>query len=124
LTARDILLMQRSQVSLGWLVIEPIMDRPSPVTNRRRILGAPAAWADVCDFTIEPRVVLLDPLGQGVFPRWDLAGPSNIFVTCRKIELLIVLVDLLEVIVGRLKVTLGWLPMTNRSLHRSIARRS
>ena len=51
LTAGDILLMQRSQVILGGLVLEPLVDRPRPLMNRR-ILGAPAGWADVRDFTI------------------------------------------------------------------------
>jgi hypothetical protein len=90
----------------------------------RRIVGAPAAWADVRDFTIERGVILPDPVGQGVFLRSELTGSSNLVLACRQIELLIVLVDLLEVILGRLQVILGWLPMTDRSLHSSIAERS
>jgi hypothetical protein len=119
LTRRDLLLTQRSQLILGGLVIEPVVDRPRPLMNRR-ILGASAAWADVRDFTIERAVILPDPVGQGVFLRLGLAGSSNIALACREIELLIVLVDLLAVILGRLQVILGWLPMTDRSLHRSI----
>src|ERR1700722_17373321 len=115
--------MQRSQVILGGVVREPLVDRSRPLMNRR-ILGAPAGWADVQDFTIERRAILPDPVGQGVFVRSDLAGPSNLILACRQIELLIFLVDLLEVILGRLLVILCWLPMTDRSLHRSIAGRS
>src|SRR5271168_1360274 len=99
--------MQRSQLILGGLVIGPVVDWPRPLMNR--ILGAPAAWADVPDFTIEPR---------------GLAGAGNIILACRQIEQLIVLVDLLEFILGRLQLILGWLLMTDRSLHRSIAGRS
>ena len=99
--------MQRSQLILGGLVTEPVVDWPRPLTNR--ILGVPAAWADVPDFTIEPR---------------GLAGASNIILACRQIEQLIVLFDLLEVILGRLQLILGWLPMTDRSLRRSLAGRS
>ncbi len=121
--ARDILLMQRSQLILGGLVIEPFVDRPPPLMNRRRILGAPAAWADVPDFFIEPRVILLDPLGQGVFLGVDLAGAGNIVLACRQMKVPIVLFDLLKIILGPLQVILGWLPMTDRSLHRSIAGR-
>ena len=98
--------MQRSQLILGRLVIETVVDRPRPLMNRR-ILPAPAAWADVLDLTIEPRMVMLDSI-----------------LACPQVELLIVLVDLLEVILGRLQVVLGWLPMTDRGLHRSIAGRS
>ena len=90
----------------------------------RRILGAPAAWADVDDFTIEARVILLDLLGQGVFLRSDLAGASNLVLGCRQIEQLIVLVEVLQVILGRLQAILGWTPITDRSLHRAIAERS
>jgi hypothetical protein len=75
----------------------------------KRILGAPATWADIPDFTIEPR---------------GLAGASNIILACRQIEQLIVLVDLLKFILGRLQLILGWLPMTDLSLHRSMAGRS
>jgi hypothetical protein len=89
----------------------------------RRILGAPAGWADVRDFTIERRVILPDPVGQGVFFGRERAGASNSVLACRQIELLIVLVDLLEITLGRLQVMLGWLPMPDRSLHRSIAGR-
>src|SRR3984885_14579441 len=92
--------MQRSQLILGGLVIEPVVDRPRPLM--KRILGAPATWADIPDFTIEPR---------------GLAGASNIILACRQIEQLIVLVDLLKFILGRL-------PMTDLSLHRSMAGRS
>jgi hypothetical protein len=99
LTAGHILLMQRSQLISGGLVFEPVVDRPRPLN--RRILRAPAGWADVCDFTIERRVILPDPVGQGVFVRLDLAGSSNLVLACRQIELLIVLVDLLEIILGR-----------------------
>ena len=41
----------------------------------RRILDAPAAWADVRDFPIERRVILPDPLGQAVFVRTELPAP-------------------------------------------------
>jgi hypothetical protein len=123
LTAGDILLMQRSQLISGGLVFEPVVDRPRPLMNRR-ILRAPAGWADVRDFTIERRVILPDPVGQGVFLRLDLAGSSNLVLACRQIELLIVLVDLLEIILSRLQVVLGSLPMTDRGPHRSIAGRS
>src|SRR5271168_1975134 len=99
--------MQRSQLILGGLVSGPVVNWPRPLM--KRILGAPAAWADVPDFTIEPR---------------GLAGASNILLACWQIEQLIVLVDLLEVILDRLQVILGWLPMTDRSLHRSMAGRS
>jgi hypothetical protein len=73
LIARDILLVRRSQLILGGLVIETVVDWRRPLVNRR-ILGAPAGRADVVDFTIEARVILLDLLGQGVFLRLDLAG--------------------------------------------------
>jgi hypothetical protein len=62
LTARDILLMQRFQLILGGLVFESVVDRPPPLMNRR-ILDAPAGWADVHDFTIERPVILPDPVG-------------------------------------------------------------
>ena len=88
-------------------MIEPVVHRPPPLMNRRRILRAPAAWADVPDFTIEPRIVMLKSV-----------------LACRQIELMIVLVDPPEVILGRLQVILGWAPMTDRSLHRGIAGRS
>jgi hypothetical protein len=55
LIARDILLMQRSQFILGGLVIVTVVDWRWPAMNRS-ILGAPAAWADVLDFIIDPRV--------------------------------------------------------------------
>jgi hypothetical protein len=103
LTARDIPLMQRSQFILGWLVIEPVVDRPSPLMNWRRILSAPAAWADVPDFTIEPRIVLLDLLGQGVFFGRDRAGAGNTVQACRQIELTVVLADPFEIILGPLQ---------------------
>lgn len=67
-----------------------------------RILGAPAAWADIPNFTIEPR---------------DLTGASNFIVARRQVEQPIVLVDLLEFIPG-------WMLMTARSLRRSVAGRS
>jgi LysR substrate binding domain len=51
LTASDILLMQRSHLISGGLVLEPAVDRPRPLTNRR-ILRAPAGWADIRYFTI------------------------------------------------------------------------
>ena len=86
----------------------PALDPPRPLMNRR-ILGASAAWADVGYFAIERCVILPDPVGQGVFRRLDLAGSR-----------LIVLVDLLEVILGGLQVILARLPMTDRSLDRSI----
>jgi hypothetical protein len=123
LTARDIRLMQRSQVILGGLVFESVVDRPPPLMNRR-ILRASAGWADVQDFTIEPLVILPDPAGQGVFHRSELARSSNLVLACRLIQLLIVFVDLLEVILHRLQVILGWLPVTDRGLHRPIAGRS
>jgi hypothetical protein len=123
LTARDILLMQRFQLILGGLVSESVMDRPPPLMNRR-ILDAPAGWADVQDFTIELRVILLDPVGQGVFLRLDLAGSSNLVLACRQIELSIVPVDLLDVILGRLQIILGWALMTDVSPHRAIAGQS
>jgi hypothetical protein len=97
----------------------PALDPPRPLMNRG-ILGASAAWADVGYFAIERCVIPPDPVGQGVFLRSDLADSSNLVTACRQIELLIVLVDLLEVILGRLQVILAWLPMTDRSLHRSI----
>jgi hypothetical protein len=59
------------------------------------------------DFTIEARVVLLDPPRQRVFLRWDLAGASNVFPICRQIELMIVLVDRLEFVLSRFKVAPG-----------------
>ena len=124
LVARDILLMQRSQLILSWLVVEPVVDRPPPLMGRRRMFGATAAWADVPDFTIELRVVLLDLLGQGVFVRRDRAGASDAILACRQIELMIVLVDFLEVIARRPQVILGRLSMTDQSVHRSIDRRS
>src|ERR1700751_3630461 len=98
------------------------VDRPRPVMNQP-ILRAPAGWADVRDFTIERRVVLPDPVGQSVFFGRERAGASNSVLACRQMELLIVLVDLLEVTLGRLQVIPGWLPMPDRSLHRSIAGR-
>jgi len=123
LTARNILLMQRSQLILGGSVFEPVVDRPRPAMNRR-ILVAPAGWADVRDFPIERRVILPDPVGQGVFLRLDLARSGNLVLACREIDLLIALVDLLAVILGRLQVIPSWLPMTDRSLRGSIAGRS
>jgi hypothetical protein len=84
----------------------------------RRILRAPAAWADVVDCTIEQRVVLLDPLGQGVFFSRERAGASNTVLACRQIELMIVLVDPLEVIPGRSQVT----PSRRRDFDRTTLR--
>src|ERR1700722_6675124 len=95
--------MQRSQVILGGVVREPLVDRSRPLMNRR-ILGAPAGWADVQDFTIERRAVLPDPVGQGVFVRSDLPAPVISSWPCRQIELLIFLVDLLEVILSQPRV--------------------
>src|SRR5271166_2790349 len=99
--------MQHSQLVLGGLLIGPVVDWPRPLM--KRILGAPAAWADIPDFTIEPR---------------GLAGASKIILACWQIQVLIVLVDLREVILGRLQLILSWLLMSYRSLHRSIARLS
>src|ERR1700758_2912644 len=98
--------MQRSQLILGGLVIGPVVNWPRPLM--KRILGAPAAWADIPDLTIEP---------------WGLAGTGNIILAWWQIKQLIVLVDLLELILPRLQVILGWPPMTDRSPHRSIAGR-
>jgi hypothetical protein len=123
LSGREFVPMQCFQVGSGWLAIEPVVDGPRPLTNRGRILDGPAAWADVRDFTIEQRVVLLDSPRQRVFPEWDLAGAGKISLTRRQIEFMIVVVDLLEVIPGRLEFAPGWLPMTDRRLHQSIARR-
>src|ERR1700761_7197503 len=95
--------MQRPQLILGGLVVEPVVDWPRPLM--KRILGAPAAWANVPDFTSEPR---------------GLAGASNI-MACWQIEVTIVLFDLLKIILGRLQLILSWLLMSDRSLHRSIA---
>lgn len=88
-------------------MIEPVVDRPRPLMNRR-ILGASTAWADVRYFTIKSRVIPPDPVGQGVFFRLDLAGSNNIALACRQM-------------LGRWQAILGRLPMTDRSLHRSIA---
>jgi hypothetical protein len=46
LIGRNILLMQRSQLILGGLVIEPVVDWPQPLTKRRRILGNPRLCQD------------------------------------------------------------------------------
>jgi hypothetical protein len=81
----------------------------------RRILGAPAGRADVCDFTVELRVILLDPVGQSVFLGWDRAGASNVLGR-RQIELMIIPVDLLDVVLGRLQIILGCALMTDVSL--------
>ena len=70
-------------------------------------LGAPAAWADVPDFTTRPGAKLLDLPSQILFPGVDPAGADNIVLACRQIEVLIILFDLLEVILGGLQVILG-----------------
>jgi hypothetical protein len=46
LIGRDILLMQRSQLVLGGLVIEPVVDWPRPLMKRRRILSNPGLCQD------------------------------------------------------------------------------
>ncbi|HXO68496.1 MAG TPA: hypothetical protein VN838_05995 [Bradyrhizobium sp.] len=46
LTGRDIVLMQRSQLIPGGLVIEPVVDWPRPLMKRRRILGNPRLCHD------------------------------------------------------------------------------
>jgi hypothetical protein len=46
LIGRDILLMQRSQLVLGGLVIEPVVDWPRPLMKRGRILGNPGLYQD------------------------------------------------------------------------------
>jgi hypothetical protein len=78
-----------------------------PAARRRELLTA--AWADPLDFTIEARIVFLDPLGRGVVLGADSAGANYAVPAFRGIELLTVGVDLLKVILGRLQVIpVGW----------------
>jgi len=72
-----------------------------------------AASADAPDYTIEPRIVLLDPLSQGVLLGVDLAGVNITVPPCRRIGLPITLVDPLKVFLGWLQVIPGWLPMSD-----------
>jgi hypothetical protein len=54
----------------------------------------------------------------------DLPDANHTVLPCRRVELLIALVDLLKVILGRLQVILSWFPMTDQSLPIAIAGKS